>query len=59
MKKLTALSLAGLFALAISGPAMAECAGHLKTASDGKGPMTTAMDTQPSTPKPATTKSGS
>lgn len=59
MKKIFAIAAAGLFAAGMASPAAADCAGHgLKTAQDGKGPMTTAMDTKP-TPKPATTKSGS
>lgn len=57
MKKFATITLIGLFAAGLSAPAMA--CGGLKTAHDSDGPMTTAMDTKPSTPKPATTKTGS
>lgn len=57
MKKLLALTAAGLFAASMATSAMA-CEGMGKVAQDETGPITTALDTQPITPKPTTTKSG-
>lgn len=58
MKKLAVISLVGLFAAGLTAPAMADCS-DMRSVQDDKGPMTTAMDTKPTTPKPATTKTGS
>jgi hypothetical protein len=50
MKKVVSIAAAGLLALAVSGPAWAECAGHAKTA-DVSTPSTTA-DATVMTPRP-------
>lgn len=60
MKKLIAITAISLFAassFAWAGEG-AGCGGYGKVAEDATGPITTAMETNPSTPKPATTKSG-
>lgn len=59
LKKIFAITAAGLFVASMATSAAADCGHDLKVTAGEKGPMTTAMDTKPSTPKPATTKSGS
>ena len=56
MKKLLAITAVGLFAASMATSAIA-CEGMGKVAQDASGPITTALDTQPITPKP-TTKTG-
>ena len=56
LKKLLAITAVGLFAASMATSAIA-CEGMGKVAQDASGPITTALDTQPITPKP-TTKSG-
>lgn len=60
MKKLIAITAITLFAassFAWAGEGH-DCGGFGATAEGATGPITTAMETGPSTPKPKTTKSG-
>jgi ABC-type oligopeptide transport system substrate-binding subunit len=58
MNKLLASIVAASAAVAFSSAALAECAGHDKTAQSSK-PVVTADGAMPSTPIPTTPKSGS
>lgn len=61
MKKLVAITAVALFAAssaAWAGEGYAGCGGLGKVAQDDAAPITTALDSGPITPKPATTKSG-